>query len=141
MCQAYYSEKIMDILEQMILGAANTPLSIERIYQQLNLSMCSLNLESIPKNCHTFTFSKIFEFCVRNSIGIVIGVYKRIDASDEADPSVPNVFGRGVAGQAGGDGSPSPDANFVLQGDNQAAAGGEKEQPLQQEDGPEKSRT
>ena len=29
MCSSYYNEKIMDILDQMILGSANTPKSIE----------------------------------------------------------------------------------------------------------------
>lgn len=38
MCQAYYNPKIMDILDQMILGSANTPQEIMKVYQQLNLS-------------------------------------------------------------------------------------------------------
>jgi len=33
MCQAYYNPKIMDILDQMILGSANTPQEIMKVYQ------------------------------------------------------------------------------------------------------------
>lgn len=69
----------MDILDQMILGSANTPHSIEKLYQKLNLSMSSLNLVSLPKECHSYTFKNLFDYCVRNKCGIPIGVYKKID--------------------------------------------------------------
>ena len=51
MCQAYYAPKITEILEQMIIGGANTPESIMSLYGRLNLSKCSLNLIEIPKDC------------------------------------------------------------------------------------------
>lgn len=38
MCQAYYSPKITEILEQMILGSANTSERLSKIFSQLNLS-------------------------------------------------------------------------------------------------------
>ena len=38
MCQAYYSPKITEILDQLIMGSANTPEKIMKIYRQFNLS-------------------------------------------------------------------------------------------------------
>lgn len=49
MCQAYYQDKITDLLEQMIMGSANTPESVMKYYRQLSLSKCSLNLIEIPR--------------------------------------------------------------------------------------------
>jgi len=77
MCQAYYNPKIMDILDQMIMGSANTPADILKVYKQLNLSMCSLNLVEIPKKCTSYAFQNIFEHCVKNYGMVPLGVYKR----------------------------------------------------------------
>lgn len=76
MCQAYYSPKITEILEQMIMGSANTSECVMKYYRRLSLSKCSLNLIEIPKNCTSMVFSEIFEFCV-NRQQIPIAVYKR----------------------------------------------------------------
>lgn len=83
MCQAYYAPKITEILEQMIIGAANTPESIMKHYRRLNLSKCSLNLIEIPKDCTSMQFSDVFEYCV-NRHQIPIAVYKR--HTEEKDP-------------------------------------------------------
>jgi len=83
MCQAYYSPKITEILEQMIIGGANTPESIMKHYRSLNLSKCSLNLIEIPKDCTSMQFSDVFEYCV-NRHQIPIAVYKR--HTEEKDP-------------------------------------------------------
>ena len=83
MCQSYYSEKMLDILEQMILGNSFVPQEITNVYEQLNLNMCSLNLVEIPHGCTSMTFKAIFEFCVRNCKMVPIGVYKQIDQEQE----------------------------------------------------------
>jgi len=58
--------------------------------------MCSLNLENIPKGCHSHTFKNIFDYCVRNQCGVPIGIRKKIDVNDDADPSMPtNLAGKG----------------------------------------------
>jgi len=77
MCQAYYNRSIMDILNQMIMGSANVPANILKIYKQLNLSMSSLNLIEIPKSCNSVVFAVIFEHCLKNYNMVVLGVYKR----------------------------------------------------------------
>mmetsp|Transcript_13235 Transcript_13235/g.20663 ORF Transcript_13235/g.20663 Transcript_13235/m.20663 type:complete len:217 (-) Transcript_13235:20-670(-) len=77
MCQAYYSQKITEVFEQMIMGSANTPESIMKFYRRLNLSKCSLNLIEIPKKCTSMVFSDIFEYCVKFNNMIPIAVYKR----------------------------------------------------------------
>lgn len=46
----------MDILDQMIIGSANTHKDIIAVYKQLNLSMCSLNLVPIPKGSNSLVF-------------------------------------------------------------------------------------
>jgi len=81
MCQAYYNPRIMDILDQFIMGSANTPSNVQKIYQQLNLSMCSINTVEIPKACTSYIFWNVFEFCLRHYNMVVIGVYKRHDDS------------------------------------------------------------
>eukprot|EP00347_Sterkiella_histriomuscorum_P011662 403371596 len=58
MCQAFYSPKITEILDQLIMGSANTP-------------------EKIPKKCSNLSFASIFESCLKHFNMIVIGVYKR----------------------------------------------------------------
>jgi hypothetical protein len=82
MCQAFYKDKITDILEQMILGSANTPESIMKYYRQLSLSKSSLNLIECPKGV-PMVFQDIFEHCVKNNM-IPIGVYKRHDEQSTA---------------------------------------------------------
>jgi hypothetical protein len=61
----------------MIMGSAHTPERIMKLYKQMNLSQCSLNLVEIPKKCNSLVFSLIFEFCVKNHNMIPIAVYKR----------------------------------------------------------------
>lgn len=56
MCQAYYSPKITEVFEQMIMGSANTPMSVMKYYRRLSLSKCSLNLIEIPKKCTSMVF-------------------------------------------------------------------------------------
>ena len=77
MCQAYYNPKIVDILDQFILGSSSTPAEIQKVYQQLNLSMCSLNLVEIPRGCNSLIFSNVFEYCVKNRNMVPVGIYKR----------------------------------------------------------------
>ena len=67
----------MDILDQFIMGSANTPSDVLKIYQQLNLSMCSINTVEIPKACTSYVFWNVFEHCLRHYNMIVLGVYKR----------------------------------------------------------------
>jgi len=59
------------------MGSANTPSDVLKIYQQLNLSMCSINTVEIPKACPSFVFWNVFEYCLRNYNMVVLGVYKR----------------------------------------------------------------
>jgi len=75
----------------MILGSANTPAEILKVYKQLNLSLCSLSLVEIPKKCNSFVFSNIFEYCVKNHHMVPLGVYKR--SIDDT-----TVIGGGVSG-------------------------------------------
>jgi hypothetical protein len=79
MCQAYYIPKISEILEQMVMGSANTSPAIMHFYRLLNLSKCSLSLIKIPTTCNSMYFSDIFEFCVKSKPHsmIPIAVYKR----------------------------------------------------------------
>jgi hypothetical protein len=77
MCQAYYYPKLTEILEQMIMGSANTPEAVMKYYRRLSLSKCSLNLIEIPKLCTSMVFSDIFEYCVKYHNMIPIAVYKR----------------------------------------------------------------
>jgi len=48
----------------MIIGSANTPEEVMKYYRRLSLSKCSLNLIEIPKECSSYTFSDVFEYCV-----------------------------------------------------------------------------
>lgn len=77
MCQAFYQDKITDLLEQIIMGPANTPESVMKYYRQLSLSKCSLNLIDIPRGV-PMVFQDIYEHCVKNNM-IPIGIYKRQD--------------------------------------------------------------
>jgi hypothetical protein len=77
MCQAYYYPGITEILEQMIMGSANTSQEVMKHYRRLSLSMCSLNLIEIPKNCTSMVFSDIFEYCVKFDNMIPIAIYKK----------------------------------------------------------------
>lgn len=79
MCQAHYIPKISEIIEQMIMGSANTPESIMHFYRLMNLSKCSLNLINIPSQCTSMYFCDIFEFCVKNKPNsmIPIAIYKK----------------------------------------------------------------
>ena len=89
MCQAFYNKKIMDILDQFIMGNSNTPSNILKIYQQLNLSMCSINTVEIPKACTSLIFWNVFEHCLKHYNMIVLGVYKRHKKQDQS-------FGKGL---------------------------------------------
>ena len=77
MCQAYYNPKIVDIIDQMIMGSANTSAEIMKIYKAMNLSISSLNLVEIPRGCDSLIFSNVFEYCVKNRNMVPVGVYKR----------------------------------------------------------------
>ena len=77
MCQAYYNPKIVDIIDQMIMGSASANAETFKIYKQLNLSMCSLNLVEIPRGCDSLIFANVFEYCVKNRNMVPVGVYKR----------------------------------------------------------------
>ena len=79
MTQAYYSPKITEILEQMIIGSANTSERLSKIFSQLSLSQSSLNLVGIPKKCKVLTFDSVFETCIKHYKMIIIAVYKRYD--------------------------------------------------------------
>ena len=63
------------------MGSANTPSNILKIYQQLNLSMCSINTVEIPKSCNSYMFWNVFEDCLKHYNMVVIGVYKKHDDS------------------------------------------------------------
>lgn len=89
MCQAYYSPKITEILEQLLLGHANTSEKVSKIYKQLNLSMSSLNLVDIPKKCKILTFDSVFETCIKHYRMIVIAVYKRHQETHLAQVPIP----------------------------------------------------
>jgi hypothetical protein len=91
MCQAFYQDKITDLLEQIIMGPANTPESVMKYYRQLSLSKCSLNLIDIPRGV-PMVFQDIYEHCVKNNM-IPIGIYKRQD-----EFSMANFKGRNNAG-------------------------------------------
>ena len=60
----------------MIIGSANTSKEIMKCYRRLSLSKCSLNLIEIPKECTSYQFSDVFEYCV-NRQQIPIAIYKR----------------------------------------------------------------
>ena len=77
MCQAYYSPKITEILEQLIMGSANTPAYIMQQYRSLLLKKCSLNLVEIPRSINSMQWGDVFENCVKFHNMIPIGVYKR----------------------------------------------------------------
>jgi len=77
MCQAYYSRKITEILDQLIMGSANTPLPIKHINKQLNLDQCQLHLTGIPEKVTNYAFKAIYEHCVKHHNMIPIAVYKR----------------------------------------------------------------
>jgi hypothetical protein len=61
----------------MIMGSAGTNAEIMKIYKQMNLSLCSLNLVEIPRGCDSLVFSNVFEYCVKNRNMVPVGVYKR----------------------------------------------------------------
>ena len=63
------------------MGNANTPANVLKIYQQLNLSMCSISSSEIPRSCTSYIFWNVFEHCLKHYNMIVIGVYKRPDES------------------------------------------------------------
>ena len=69
------------------MGSANTPFNIQKIYQQLNLSMCSINTVEIPKSCTSYVFWNVFEHCLKHDNMIVLGVYKR-PAPEEANQTL-----------------------------------------------------
>lgn len=77
MCQAFYNPGITEILEQMIMGQANTPPEIMVWYRYLNLSICSLNLINIPDACAAVHFIDVFEYCVTHKNMIPIAIYRR----------------------------------------------------------------
>ncbi|CAI2380858.1 unnamed protein product [Moneuplotes crassus] len=75
LCQAYYSPKITEILNQMIMGSANTPEKLSKVYKQFNLSQCSLTSVDVP-DIKNLSFSNLFEYFVKVHNTIPIGVYK-----------------------------------------------------------------
>ena len=79
-----------EILEQLILGSANTSEKITKNMQALNLSQSSLQLVDIPKKCRTkndeeMIFENIFETCLKSYKMIIIAVYKRDQDVSEDD--------------------------------------------------------
>lgn len=66
------------------MGSANTPANVLKMYQQMNLSMCSISSCEIPRSCTSYIFWNVFEHCLKHYNMIVIGVNKRPD-----DSSVP----------------------------------------------------
>jgi hypothetical protein len=103
MCQAYYSPKIMEVFEQMIMGSANTPETVMKYYRRLNLSKCSLNLIEIPKKCTSMVFQDIYEYCVRFNNMIPIAVYKKHNdesgSESKFEPTKDGKEGMGVRGE------------------------------------------
>lgn len=75
LCQAYYSPKITEILDQLIMGSANTPEKLAKIYKQFNLSQCSLTSVDVP-DIKKLSFENLFEYFVKVHNTIPIGVYK-----------------------------------------------------------------
>ena len=61
----------------MIMGQATTPPEIMVWYRYLNLSICSLNLISIPDACAAVHFIDVFEYCVTHKNMIPIAIYRR----------------------------------------------------------------
>lgn len=59
------------------MGSASTNAEIMKIYKQMNLSISSLNLVEIPRNCDSLLFCNVFEYCVKNRNMVPIGIYKR----------------------------------------------------------------
>jgi hypothetical protein len=51
MCQTYYNPKMSEILEQLILGNANTSEKVTKLLASLSLAQSSLQLVDIPKRC------------------------------------------------------------------------------------------
>jgi len=75
LCQAYYSPKITEILDQLIMGSANTSEKLSKIYKQFNLSQCSLTSVDVP-DIKNLSFENLFEYFVKVHNTIPIGVYK-----------------------------------------------------------------
>jgi hypothetical protein len=75
LCQAYYSPKITEILDQLIMGSVNTSEQLAKIYKQFNLSQCSLTLVPVP-DIKKLSFDNLFEYFVKVHNMIPIGVYK-----------------------------------------------------------------
>jgi len=80
LCQAYYSPKITEILDQLIMGSANTSEQLAKIYKQFNLSQCSLTLVPVP-DIKKLSFENLFEYFVKVHNMIPIGVYKLLRMS------------------------------------------------------------
>ena len=76
LCQAYYSPKITEILEQLIMGSANTSEKLVKLYKQFNLSQWSLTSVPVP-DLKKLTFKNVFEYEVKVNNMIPIGVYKK----------------------------------------------------------------
>jgi potassium large conductance calcium-activated channel subfamily M alpha protein 1 len=76
MCQAFYNPKMTDLLDQFIMGSASTSAEVYKLYQKMNLAMCSLNIMEVPKGCQDMTYASVFEFCVKRN-QVPIGVFRR----------------------------------------------------------------
>jgi hypothetical protein len=76
MCQAFYNPKMTDLLDQFIMGSASTSAEVYKLYQKMNLAMCSLNIMEVPKGCQDMTYASLFEFCVKRN-QVPIGVFRR----------------------------------------------------------------
>lgn len=77
LCQAYYAPKITEILDQLIMGSANTNEKYAKLYKQFNLSQCSLTSVPIPEDIRNLSFENLFEYFVKVHNMIPIGVYKQ----------------------------------------------------------------
>ena len=78
----------------MIMGQANTPSEIMFWYRYLNLSICSLNLISIPDACAAVHFIDVFEYCVTHKNMIPIAIYRRHGEENPGSSSGPAADGK-----------------------------------------------
>ena len=87
LCQAYYAPKITEILDQLIMGSANTSEKFSKLYKQFNLSQCSLTSVPVP-DIRKLSFENLFEYFVKVHNMIPIGVYKRSSDDPNFKPYV-----------------------------------------------------
>ena len=84
-CQAYYAPKITEILNQFIMGSANTPQLLLKLYKQFNLSQSALHLVPTPQ-IGNMQFANIFEYLLKDYNMITIGIYRKHNVVDDDTP-------------------------------------------------------